>query len=127
MRHAPQHAAGPQGSLLDPKAGHNARTGCWVQLTGPLPVDTCIWASSRKLGAQSSRADGCHAGDKAFGENATGPGEYSNLYLVFQVEVVLSVLSGIGAIGDICRFAIFVPGPCNRSIPSTQTTVTVTG
>jgi len=42
--------------------------------------------------------------EKAFGfTEESGPTEYSNLYMVFQVEVVLSVLSGLGAIGDICR------------------------
>lgn len=44
------------------------------------------------------------------GETAFNSAEYSNLYLVFQVEVVLSVLSGIGAVGDICRWPFSCPG-----------------
>ena len=43
------------------------------------------------------------------GETAFDSAEYSNLYLVFQVEVVLSVLSGIGAVGDICRWSFGCP------------------
>ena len=29
---------------------------------------------------------------------------YANLLLVFRVEVVLSFLTGIGAVGDLCRY-----------------------
>lgn len=36
--------------------------------------------------------------DKKFSTDA-----YANLLLVFRVEVVLSVLTGIGAVGDLCR------------------------